>query len=156
MSIKICVFCFCIGLLNSLFPCLHVDHELWTIEDGFSKAQQRSIFRKKKQQRINPPFSCSNGESKISRVYLRNGFVLFIRIKTKCMCTKKVPARAVRFPTMSINHVSLFNQQRIFVTEKLLIQTALEQANPIKKKFTYVQLSGKPCACYCTKHRVNS
>lgn len=70
---------------------------------------------------------------KISRVYLRNGFVLFIRIKTKCMCTKKVPARAVRFPTMSINHVSLFNQQRIFVTEKLLIQTALEQANPIKK-----------------------
>lgn len=81
----------------------------------------------------NPPFLRSNVESKISRVYLRNGFVLFIQIKTKCMCTKKVPARAVRFPTMSINHVSLFNQQRIFVTEKLLIQTALEQANPIKK-----------------------
>lgn len=126
---KICVFCFCIGLLNRLFPCLHVDHELCKIEDTFSQAQQSSIFRKK--ERLNPPFLSSNGESKISRVYLRNGFVLFIRIKTKCMCTKKVPARAVRFSTMSINHVSLFNQQRIFVTEKLLIQTALEQANPI-------------------------
>lgn len=52
--------------------------------------------------------------------------------------TKKVH---VRFPTMSINHVSLFNQQRIFATEKLLIQTAMEQATIRqidKTKFTYV------------------
>lgn len=53
----------------------------------------------------------------------------FIHIGKRC--AKKVD-KTVKAPTMSINYVSLFNQQRIFVTEKLRIQTAFATGKPIE------------------------
>lgn len=75
------------------------------------------------------------------KLYPQNALqaICFIHIG-KC-CAKKVH-KTVRAPTMSINHVSLFNQQRIFVTEKLLIQTAFckRQSPRYPQTFTYVML----------------
>lgn len=61
-----------------------------------------------------------------------------------CICT------TVKVPTMSINHVSLYNQQRIFVTEKLLIRTALQRSKPIKKS-TYVMHVEFKTRCLCLR-----
>lgn len=119
------------GFCISLFSC-----QLWA-------GQSSGSFEIKG----NPPFLVAKSKIIRTAIYLRYGFVLFIWLKKNVCSTKKVHT-AVRFPTMSINHVSLFNQQRIFVTEKLLIQTALEQANPIKKNLHMFNYR-KPCACNC-------
>lgn len=83
------------------------------------------------QQMGNAPFIAASKCLRVYQNYQQNTlhrFVLFILVNGLC---EKGAWGCHKEPTMSINHVSLFNQQRIFVTEKLLIQTALATGKPI-------------------------